>query len=114
MYQFGEDLIRKGLAYVDDSTPEQIAELKGTPTVPGRHSPYRDRPVGENLRLFREMRAGRYQDGERVLRAKVDMAASNMQLRDPIMYRIKHGIITGREIPGAFIRCMILRMGKAI
>jgi glutaminyl-tRNA synthetase len=90
LYQFAEDLIRKGLAYVDDSTPEQIAELKGTPTVPGKHSPYRDRTAEENLRLFREMRAGKYQDGERVLRAKVDMAAANMQLRDPIMYRIKH------------------------
>ncbi|HET6254910.1 MAG TPA: glutamine--tRNA ligase/YqeY domain fusion protein [Puia sp.] len=90
LYQFAEDLIRKGLAYVDDSTAEQIAELKGTPTIPGKNSPYRDRPVEENLRLFREMREGKYKDGERVLRAKVDMAAPNMQLRDPIMYRIKH------------------------
>ena len=90
LYQFGENLIRKGLAYVDDSTAEQIAGLKGTPTAPGKNSPYRDRPVEESLRLFREMRAGKYQDGERVLRAKVDMAAPNMQLRDPIMYRIKH------------------------
>ncbi len=90
MYQFAEDLIRKGLAYVDDSTAEQIAELKGTPTTPGKDSPFRSRTVEENLRLFREMRAGKYSDGERVLRAKVDMAASNMQLRDPIMYRIKH------------------------
>ncbi len=90
LYQFAEDLIRKGLAYVDDGSAEQIAELKGTPTVPGKHSPYRDRTAEENLRLFREMRAGKYQDGERVLRAKVDMAAANMQLRDPIMYRIKH------------------------
>jgi glutaminyl-tRNA synthetase len=90
LYQFAEDLIRKGLAYVDDSTAEQIAELKGTPTTPGEDSPFRNRPVEENLRLFREMRAGKYPDGERVLRAKVDMAASNMQLRDPLMYRIKH------------------------
>src|SRR5277367_5680372 len=67
LYQFAEDLIRKDLAYVDDSTPEQIAGLKGTPTVPGRNSPYRDRTVEENLRLFREMRAGKYGDGERVL-----------------------------------------------
>jgi glutaminyl-tRNA synthetase len=90
LYQFAEDLIRKGLAYVDDSTAEQIAELKGTPTTPGKDSPNRRRTVEENLRLFREMRAGKYADGERVLRAKVDMAAPNMQLRDPIMYRIKH------------------------
>jgi glutaminyl-tRNA synthetase len=90
LYQFAEDLIRKGLAYVDDSTPEQIAELKGTPTMPGKDSPNRSRTVEENLRLFREMRAGKYSDGERVLRAKLDMAAPNMQLRDPLMYRIKH------------------------
>ena len=90
LYQFAEDLIRKGLAYVDDSTAEQIAEMKGTPTTPGTNSPFRGRPVEENLRLFREMRAGKYRDGEKVLRAKVDMAAANMQLRDPLMYRIRH------------------------
>lgn len=90
IYQFAEQLIEKGLAYVDDSTPEQIAQLKGTPTEPGKDSPYRNRPVAENLQLFRDMRAGKYRDGEKVLRAKVDMAAANMQLRDPIMYRIKH------------------------
>jgi glutaminyl-tRNA synthetase len=90
LYQFAEDLIRKGFAYVDDSTAEQIAEMKGTPTQAGKDSPYRSRPVEENLRLFRDMRADKYRDGEKVLRAKVDMAAPNMQLRDPIMYRIKH------------------------
>jgi len=90
LYQFAEDLIRKGLAYVDDSTAEQIAEMKGTPTTPGTNSPFRGRPVEENLRLFREMRAGKYRDGEKVLRAKVDMASANMQLRDPLMYRIRH------------------------
>jgi glutaminyl-tRNA synthetase len=90
LYQFAEDLIRKGLAYVDDSSAEQIAEMKGTPTSPGKDSPNRSRTVEENLRLFREMRAGKYRDGEKVLRAKVDMAAANMQLRDPLMYRIKH------------------------
>jgi len=90
LYEFAEDLVGKGLAYVDDSTAEQIAELKGTPTTPGKDSPNRSRTMEENLQLFREMRAGKYQDGEKVLRAKVDMAAPNMQLRDPIMYRIKH------------------------
>src|SRR5579863_1210052 len=90
LYEFAEDLIRKGLAYVDDSSAEEIARLKGTPTESGTDSPYRFRTVEENLRLFREMRAGKYRDGEKVLRAKVDMAAPNMQLRDPIMYRIKH------------------------
>ena len=90
IYLFAEDLIRKGLAYVDDSTPEQIAELKGTPTSPGKDSPYRSRTAEENMTLFRAMRAGKYRDGEKVLRAKVDMASPNMQLRDPIIYRIKH------------------------
>ncbi|HXB32720.1 MAG TPA: glutamine--tRNA ligase/YqeY domain fusion protein [Puia sp.] len=90
LYQFAEELIRKGLAYVDDSSAEQIAQMKGTPMMPGKDSPNRSRTVEENLQLFREMRAGKYRDGEKVLRAKVDMAAANMQLRDPIMYRIKH------------------------
>jgi glutaminyl-tRNA synthetase len=90
LYVFAEDLIRKGLAYVDDSSPEEIAKLKGTPTEPGVASPFRDRDVETNLRLFREMRADTYKDGEKVLRAKVDMASPNMQLRDPIIYRIKH------------------------
>src|SRR5580704_10651474 len=90
LYQFAEDLIRKGLAYVDDSTAEQIAELKGSPTTPGKDSPYRSRSAAENLQLFRDMRAGKYKDGEKVLRAKVDMSSPNMLLRDPIMYRIKH------------------------
>jgi glutaminyl-tRNA synthetase len=90
LYQFAEELIRKELAYVDDSTPEQIAQMKGTPTEPGKDSPYRSRSVEENLQLFQGMRAGKYKDGEKVLRAKVDMSAPNMQLRDPIMYRIKH------------------------
>jgi len=90
LYQFAEDLIGKGLAYVDDSTSEEIARLKGTPTSVGQDSPYRNRSVEENLRLFRDMRAGKYKDGEKVLRAKVDMSSPNMLLRDPIMYRIKH------------------------
>lgn len=90
LYQFAEKLIQKGLAYVDDSTSEQIAQLKGTPTTPGQDSPYRSRSVEENLQLFRDMRAGKYRDGEKVVRAKVDMTSPNMLLRDPIMYRIKH------------------------
>ena len=90
LYGFAEDLIRKELAYVDDSSAEEIARMKGTPTEPGTDSPHRSRSVEENLRLFREMRAGKYRDGDKVLRAKVDMSAPNMQLRDPLMYRIKH------------------------
>ena len=90
LYQFAVTMIRQGLAYVDDSSSEQIAKLKGTPTEPGSASPYRDRTMEENLRLFDEMRAGKYKDGEKVLRAKIDMSAPNMHMRDPIMYRIKH------------------------
>ncbi|GAB3011118.1 glutamine--tRNA ligase/YqeY domain fusion protein [Spirosoma pulveris] len=90
IYQFAETLIQKGLAYVDDSTAEEIAAQKGTPTEAGRPSQYRDRSVDENLDLFRRMKAGDYPDGAKVLRAKVDMASPNMQLRDPIIYRIKH------------------------
>lgn len=90
LYLFAEELIRRGLAYVDDSSAEEIARMKGTPTEPGKASPYRDRSVDENLQLFREMRAGKYKDGEKVLRAKIDMSSSNMHFRDPLMYRIKH------------------------
>ena len=90
LYNFAVLLINKGLAYVDDSTAEEIATLKGTPTQPGTDSPYRTRVAAENLNLFAAMKAGKYQDGEKVLRAKVDMAAANMHMRDPIIYRIKH------------------------
>ena len=90
LYELAVGLIKKGLAYVDDSTAEQIAELKGTPTTPGTDSPYRNRSLEDNLKLFAAMKAGKYQDGEKVLRAKIDMAATNMHMRDPILYRIKH------------------------
>ena len=90
LYQFAETLIEKGLAYVDDSTAEEIAVQKGNPAEPGTPSPYRDRPAAENLDLFRQMRAGAFPDGAKVLRAKVDMTSPNMQLRDPVIYRIKH------------------------
>jgi glutaminyl-tRNA synthetase len=90
LYEFAVKLIRKGLAYVDDSRSEEIAEQKGTPTQPGKNSPYRDRSVEENLTLFEEMRKGKYRDGEKVLRARIDMAHTNMHMRDPILYRIKH------------------------
>ena len=90
LYQFAVVLIKKGLAYVDDSTSEQIAHEKGTPTTPGVNSPYRNRTIEENVELFEQMRAGKFKDGEKVLRAKIDMAAPNMLLRDPLIYRIKH------------------------
>jgi glutaminyl-tRNA synthetase len=90
IYEFATQLIHKGLAYVDDSTAEEIAASKGSLTTPGTNSPYRDRSIEENLRLFEEMRAGKYKDGEKTLRAKIDMAHPNLLLRDPLMYRIKH------------------------
>lgn len=90
LYAFAVNLIRRGLAYVDDSTPEEIAEQKGTPTEPGAGNKYRDRSVEENLRLFEDMKNGQFPDGAKVLRAKIDLASPNMHMRDPIMYRIKH------------------------
>ncbi|HMP88524.1 MAG TPA: glutamine--tRNA ligase/YqeY domain fusion protein, partial [Lacibacter sp.] len=90
LYAFAVALIRKGLAYVDDSTSEEIAEQKGSPTQPGRRNAFANRSIEENLELFEAMRAGRYKDGEKVLRAKIDMASPNMHMRDPILYRIKH------------------------
>ena len=90
LYELAVKLIKKGLAYVDDSSSEEIAEQKGTPTQPGRRNKYADRTVEENLQLFADMKAGKYKDGEKVLRAKVDMASPNMLMRDPLLYRIKH------------------------
>ena len=90
LYELALKLIRKGLAYVDDSTSEEIAAGKGTPTQAGTNSKYRNRTIEENERLFAEMKSGKYKDGEKVLRAKVDMGHVNMHMRDPIMYRIKH------------------------
>ena len=89
LYEFAVELIKKGLAYVDDSTSEEIAAMKGTPTEPGKESPFRNRSVEENLDLFEKMRNGAFEDGSRTLRARLDMASPNMQLRDPVMYRIK-------------------------
>lgn len=90
LYSYAVELIKKGLAYVDDSTAEEIAAAKGTPTEPGVPTPYRARSIDENLTLFADMRAGKYKDGEKVLRAKIDLASPNMHLRDPLLYRIKH------------------------
>jgi glutaminyl-tRNA synthetase len=90
LFQFAVQLIQKGLAYVDDSSPEEIAALKGSPTVPGQDSPYRNRSIEENLSLFNYMKEGKYPDGSKVLRARVDMASPNMLMRDPVIYRIKH------------------------
>jgi glutaminyl-tRNA synthetase len=90
LYEWAVLLIKKGKAYVCELKPEDIAAQKGTPTTPGKESPYRNRPVDDNLDLFARMRAGEFKDGEKILRAKIDMASPNMHMRDPIMYRILH------------------------
>lgn len=90
LYEWAEYLIEKGLAYVDDQDGDTISQQRGGFGKPGIESPFRNRPVAENLDLFRRMRAGEFPDGTRVLRAKIDMQAENMQLRDPVMYRIRH------------------------
>ncbi|MBK8826258.1 MAG: glutamine--tRNA ligase/YqeY domain fusion protein [Saprospiraceae bacterium] len=89
LYEFAVNLIKKGLAYVDDSTPEEIATMKGSPSVPGQDSPYKSRSIEENLTLFEQMKNGEFADGSRVLRANIDMTSPNMLMRDPIIYRIK-------------------------
>jgi glutaminyl-tRNA synthetase len=90
LYEWAELLVQKGLAYVDDLTADQIREYRGTLTEPGKESPFRNRTASENLELLRRMRAGEFPDGARVLRAKIDMASPNINLRDPVMYRILH------------------------
>ncbi|HTH55873.1 MAG TPA: glutamine--tRNA ligase/YqeY domain fusion protein [Cyclobacteriaceae bacterium] len=90
LYAFAVKLINKGLAYVDDSTSEEIAAQKGTPTTPGTNNQYRHRSIEENLKLFTEMKDGKHADGAKVLRAKIDMGHVNMLMRDPVIYRIKH------------------------
>jgi glutaminyl-tRNA synthetase len=100
LYGYAIELIEAGKAFVCDLTPEQVREYRGTLTEPGRSSPYRDRPVEENLDLFKRMRAGEFPDGSRTLRARIDMASPNINMRDPAIYRIRHGLIhhqTGAE-----------------
>lgn len=90
MYEAAEELVKKGLAYVDDLTPEEMREYRGTLKSPGKESPARSQSIEDNLELFRKMKAGEFADGERVLRAKIDMASPNINMRDPIIYRIAH------------------------
>jgi len=90
LYAWGEDLIRAGKAYVDDQSQEEMRATRGTLTEPGTNSPFRERPAAENLDLFRRMRAGEFPNGARVLRARIDMASGNINLRDPVLYRILH------------------------
>ncbi|WP_061010055.1 glutamine--tRNA ligase [Vibrio sp. CUB2] len=89
LYEYAIELINKGLAYVDELSPEQIREYRGTLTAPGKPSPYRDRPVEENLALFEKMRAGEFEEGKACLRAKIDMGSSFMVMRDPVIYRVR-------------------------
>src|SRR5918996_2740494 len=89
LYEWAVQLIKAGKAYVDDLTPDQVREMRGTLTEPGKESPYRGRSVAENLDLFERMRAGEFEDGSRTLRAKIDMTSGNLNLRDPVMYRIR-------------------------
>jgi glutaminyl-tRNA synthetase len=90
LYSYAEQLITRGKAYVCDLTPAETEAYRGSPDTPGKNSPFRDRPVAENLDLFRQMRAGKFPDGARTLRAKIDMASPNIWLRDPLLYRIRH------------------------
>ncbi|MEO0890341.1 MAG: glutamate--tRNA ligase family protein, partial [Pseudomonadota bacterium] len=89
LYEYAIELINKGLAYVDELSPEQIREYRGTLTAPGKPSPYRDRPIEENLALFEKMRAGEFEEGKACLRAKIDMGSSFMVMRDPVIYRVR-------------------------
>jgi glutaminyl-tRNA synthetase len=99
LYRYAVELVKKGLAYVDDLTPEQMREYRGTLTLAGKNSPYRERSAAENLDLFARMRAGEFPDGSRVLRAKIDMSSGNINLRDPVIYRIRraHHMRTGDQ-----------------
>ena len=101
LYDWAHYLIEQGLAYVCDLSPEEARVYRGSLTEPGQNSPFRERSIAENRDLFEKMRAGEFADGERVLRAKIDMASPNMNLRDPILYRIRHAAHhqTGDEWP---------------
>ena len=90
LYEYAVILIKKDKAYVCDMTSDEISETRGTPTRPGKESPYRSRMIEENLDLFQRMKAGEFPDGAKVLRARIDMSSPNMQMRDPVLYRILH------------------------
>src|SRR5436190_1653349 len=122
LYAWAEHLIREGHAYVDDQPAEAMRAARGTLTEPGRNSPYRERSPSENLDLFRRMRQGEFPNGARVLRAKIDMASGNMNLRDPVLYRILHAAdprmptlagLRRRGVPPEAIREFIRRIGVA-
>ena len=107
MYECALKLIRKGKAFVCGLNADEMREYRGTLTEPGKESPYRNRSVEENLRLFQEMKEGKYADGEMVLRAKIDMSSPNMNMRDPVLYRIAHAEHHNTAQNGVSIRCTI-------
>lgn len=109
MYECAEKLIKEGKAYVCDLSAEEIRLSRGSLTEPGKESPYRDRSPEENLNLFRRMKAGEFDDGEKVLRAKIDMASPNINMRDPVIYRVLHASHQNTGDNGAFIQCMTSR-----
>jgi len=110
LYECAIKLIKKGKAFVCDLTPEEQREYRGTLTEPGKNSPYRDRSIEENLDLFARMTNGEFEAGSKVLRAKIDMASPNLNMRDPIIYRICMQPITEQATSGAFILCTTLRI----
>ena len=110
LYRYAVHLIEQGNAYVDSLTAEEMREYRGTLMQPGADSPYRSRPVDENLAMFARMRAGEFPDGAHVLRAKIDMASPNINMRDPVLYRIVARTITARATRGASIRCTTSRI----
>lgn len=110
MYECAVELIKKGKAYVSDLSAEQIREYRGTLTEPGKEDPYSGRSVEENLKLFEEMREGKYADGEKVLRARIDMSSSNINMRDPVIYRVAHMTHHRTGDNGASTRCTILHI----
>ena len=110
IYRYAERLIEKGLAYVDSLSADHMREHRGTLTEPGRNSPYRDRSVAENLDLFRRMRAREFPDGAHVLRAKIDMASPNINMRDPVLYRIRHAEHHRTGTTWSSIRCTTSRI----
>ncbi len=112
LYDLALQLIRAGKAYVDDLSQEEIRQYRGTLTEPGKESPFRNRTVEENLDLFERMRAGDFPEGSHVLRAKIDMSSGNINMRDPVMYRILYTPHHRTGQSGAFIRCMILLTGS--
>ncbi len=112
LWDFAVELIKDGKAYIDEQSAEEIAAQKGTPTTPGKDSPYRNRPVEESLSLFAKMNTGEVEEGEMVLRAKIDMANANMHFRDPIIYRVIKHHHHRTVIIGKLIRCTTLLTDK--